>query len=60
MFRFASSDAATTARPASSALLRWLDEALHNRDCQSHAYVRMTNHVHLLLTPKKPRSFPGS
>lgn len=27
-------------------------------DCQIHAYVLMTNHVHLLLTPMSPRSIP--
>ena len=34
--------------------LHWLEEAA--RDCRSaiHAYVLMTNHVHLLLTPATP------
>ena len=38
--------------------LHWLEEALHNHDCQLHAYVLMTNHVHLLLTPKKADLVP--
>lgn len=29
----------------------WLGEALTTTGCQLHAYVQMTNHVHLLLTP---------
>ena len=29
----------------------WLAEALRKTGCQLHAYVLMTNHVHLLLTP---------
>jgi putative transposase len=29
----------------------WLGEALAATGCQLHAYVLMTNHVHLLLTP---------
>ena len=29
----------------------WLGEALAQTGCQLHAYVLMTNHVHLLLTP---------
>jgi putative transposase len=32
----------------------WLGEALKVTDCQLHAYVQMTNHVHLLLTPPSP------
>src|SRR5690606_9640679 len=27
-------------------------------DCPVHAYVLMTNHVHLLLTPRQPRALP--
>jgi putative transposase len=38
--------------------LHWLEEALHNHDCKLHAYVLMTNHVHLLLTPKKADLVP--
>ena len=34
------------------AYLRWLDEAAIERECRLHAYVLMTNHVHLLLTPR--------
>jgi len=34
-----------------SAYLIWLAEGLRDTDCQLHAYVLMTNHVHLLLTP---------
>jgi putative transposase len=30
-----------------------LSEALKLHDCECHAYVLMTNHVHLLLTPKR-------
>ena len=33
------------------AYLGWLHEALRQNDCALHAYVLMTNHVHLLLTP---------
>ena len=33
--------------------LHWLGEALSEAECKLHAYVLMTNHVHLLLTPKK-------
>lgn len=33
--------------------LHWLGEALGEAECKLHAYVLMTNHVHLLLTPKK-------
>ncbi|MDP3033399.1 MAG: transposase [Rhodocyclaceae bacterium] len=29
----------------------WLGEALDSSGCRLHAYVLMTNHVHLLLTP---------
>jgi len=31
--------------------LAWLGEALERWECALHAYVLMTNHVHLLLTP---------
>jgi putative transposase len=30
----------------------------HNHHCKLHAYVLMTNHVHLLLTPKKAGLIP--
>lgn len=29
----------------------WLGDALRDTGCRLHAYVLMTNHVHLLLTP---------
>ena len=38
--------------------LRWLGEALVQSDCSLHAYVLMTNHVHLLLTPRKAELVP--
>ncbi len=31
--------------------LEWLEEALIRYECEIHAYVLMTNHVHLLITP---------
>jgi len=34
----------------------WLGEALKDTGCQLHAYVQMTNHVHLLLTPPEPEA----
>lgn len=34
-----------------SAYFHWLDEAARRYDCQIHAYVLMTNHIHLLVTP---------
>lgn len=41
-----------------SSYLHWLGEALAETECQLHAYVLMTNHVHLLLTPKKAAAVP--
>ena len=38
--------------------LHWLGEALADNECQLHAYALMTNHVHLLLTPKKAANVP--
>ena len=38
--------------------LYWLGEALRETGCVLHAYVLMTNHVHLLLTPKKAVAVP--
>jgi putative transposase len=38
--------------------LHWLDEALTESDCALHAYVLMTNHVHLLVTPQKAAMVP--
>ena len=32
----------------------WLAQALKDTGCALHAYVLMTNHVHLLLTPSDP------
>jgi REP element-mobilizing transposase RayT len=40
------------------AYLHWLGEALRKQDCALHAYVLMTNHVHLLLTPKDAAAVP--
>lgn len=34
----------------------WLSEAMKGSGCQLHAYVLMTNHVHLLLTPPEPQA----
>ena len=36
-----------------TAYLGWLGEALARERCRLHAYVLMTNHVHLLLTPEQ-------
>jgi putative transposase len=41
------------------AYLAWLGEALKATGCQLHAYMQMTNHVHLLLTPPEPAAVPG-
>ncbi len=38
--------------------LHWLGEALAESECALHAYALMTNHVHLLLTPKKADKIP--
>ena len=38
--------------------LYWLGKALAETECDLHAYVLMTNHVHLLLTPKKAHRVP--
>jgi len=38
--------------------LQWLEEALGEAECALHAYVLMSNHVHLLLTPKKAAAVP--
>ena len=35
--------------------LHWLKEAARDWRCTIHAYVLMTNHVHLLLTPASPQ-----
>ena len=36
------------------AYLGWLNEYARESNCSIHAYVLMTNHVHLLLTPRTP------
>ena len=33
--------------------LRWLEEGANRYQCQIHAYVLMTNHVHLLATANR-------
>ena len=38
--------------------LEWLTEAANRHGCAIHAYVLMTNHVHLLLTPAHASSLP--
>ena len=38
--------------------LRWLAAAAAEQGCAVHAYVLMTNHVHLLLTPRRAESLP--
>lgn len=40
------------------AYLDWLDEALGRGACRLHAYVLMTNHVHLLVTPEHAQRVP--
>lgn len=37
----------------------WLGDALTDAGCQLHAYALMTNHVHLLVTPRKAEAVPG-
>jgi putative transposase len=39
--------------------LWWLAEALREAECALHAYVLMTNHVHLLLTPARATAIPN-
>lgn len=41
-----------------SSYRHWLGEALVDSKCALHAYVLMTNHVHLLLTPKEAVAVP--
>ena len=36
--------------------MSWLAEGAQKHGCQVHAYVLMTNHVHLLLTPSSETS----
>jgi hypothetical protein len=40
--------------------LYWLGEALAEAECELHAYVLMTNHVHLLLTPPARGRHPAA
>ena len=40
--------------------LRLLEEAVGHHGCAIHAYVLMTNHFHLLLTPAKSSSLPSA
>jgi putative transposase len=40
------------------AYLGWLREALERERCALHAYVLMTNHLHLLLTPEHADRVP--
>jgi REP element-mobilizing transposase RayT len=45
--------------PADCARYRgWLAEAATQYGCAVHAYVLMTNHVHLLVTPARAESLP--
>ena len=39
-----------------SLYLEWLGESALKTSCQIHAYVLMTNHVHLLITALSPDS----
>jgi putative transposase len=39
-----------------SAYLGWLEEYARHSGCAIHAYVLMTNHVHIHLTPKSGES----
>ena len=36
--------------------LEWLEKCVKKFACRIHAYVLMTNHVHLLMTPEMPDS----
>jgi len=40
------------------AYLGWLRDALEHQRCRLHAYVLMTNHVHLLLSPEYAARVP--
>lgn len=40
------------------AYLHWLGEAANKERCTLHAYVPMTNHSHLLITPERADSIP--
>jgi putative transposase len=39
--------------------LLWLADAARTRGCRIHAYVLMTNHVHLLMTGDSAHAIPG-
>lgn len=39
-----------------AAYLLWLGEGVVKHGCSLHAYVLMTNHVHLLVTPREADS----
>ena len=39
--------------------LHWLGMALSENHCALYAYILMTNHVHLLLTPRKAEAVSG-
>jgi putative transposase len=41
-----------------STYLHWLSEALNETSCSLRAYALMTNHVHVLLIPKKDATVP--
>lgn len=58
VYRCISCSAATIANADYHCYLHWLGEALAPCDCSLHAYVLMTNHVHLLLTPRKAELVP--
>jgi putative transposase len=47
-------DACFFAEEDFQAYRHWLGEALKESGAALHAYVLMTNHVHLLITPKQP------
>lgn len=38
------------------AYLEWLAESMVESACEVHAYMLMTNHVHLLVTPRTPQA----
>ncbi len=38
------------------AYLKWMGEAATRYDCAIHAYVLMTNHIHILVTPNDRQS----
>ena len=38
------------------AYLGWLQEASERYNCKAHAYVLMTNHIHILTTPEDKNS----